>query len=160
MKADLLLPSAVPAGYQLRIEQGIHTSKVLGCNRTGIAPDREEGVDFQKGSTGAEIDDIIRTYPSAAVATRAMHQIIAFAKVCHHAGLYTLKPISYPSIGGLTMAVSLREGLSSLGITAATGQQVFVLTGASIVEVSVLGGNAAPAAKSLPLIRAAVARLH
>jgi len=160
MKADLLLSSSVPVGYQLRIEQGIHTSKVLGCNRTGIAPDREEGVDFQKGSTGAEIDDIIRTYPSAAVATTAMHQIIAFAKVCHHAGLYTLKPISYPSIGGLTMAVSLREGLSSLGIQAGKGQQVFVLTGANIVEVSVLGSTVASAAKSLPLIKAAVARLH
>jgi hypothetical protein len=160
MKAALLPKSAAPPGYRLAHQGAVQPSGTLGCGRNGVTPQREVGVDFQGSGvrTGAEVTEFIRGYPSAAVAHKAIRQISAFAKTCHQVSTYRFKPVGYPSVGDSMVAISIAEA-SPVGGVAASGQLIFVLSGASILELVTVGSPNYKAVKSVPIIKAALARL-
>jgi hypothetical protein len=158
--AALLPRTAVPAGYQRRHRQAFpQRSGTLGCGRSGVVPARMVGEDFQAGMTGAEIDEILRGYPSTAVAHTAMRQIVAFARACHHSGSYTLHAVSFPRVGEQAQAISVVNTLAGIGVVG-RARWVFVLDSTTIAEVNVTGSGAAAGANPLPLVRAAVAGLR
>jgi hypothetical protein len=159
MKADLLPASAAPRGYRLRFQQAIRVNGQLGCGRTAVPASHEVGDDFQKGKTGAELDEVIRGYPSAAVAQRAMRQIVAFAQSCRSVSTYKLRAIPYPNVGGVVQALSVRNVYPGFGVVG-RGEWVFVLKGTTILEVIALGSQAAPAANTVPVVRLAEPRIH
>jgi hypothetical protein len=160
LKAALLPKTAAPAGYTLQHVGAAPPNGELGCGRNGVTPQHEVGADFEGSRTriGAQIEEFIRGYPSVAVAHKAMLQIVAFAKTCHQASLYKIKPIGYPPVGGLTVAMAISES-SPVGGVAASGQLVFALTGTTIVELVAIGSPSVKAAKTLPLLKAAVSRV-
>jgi hypothetical protein len=158
MLADLLPKASVPAGYQRRFHQVVtQRSGALGCGRTGVVPTRMVGEQYLAG-TGAEIDEVLRGYPSVAVAQRAMQQIVAFTKACHHSGSYTLRRLPYPRLGQRSQAQTVVNTLTGIGVVS-RAQWVYVLSGTTIVLVSITSPDKAVAPSSRPLVRAAVARL-